>query len=306
MQNRLSPSTIVLLTIPPILWSANAIVGRMLAPLVPPLSLNFLRWLIAAIVLLPFATHIFKKGSGLWVHRKTYLILGLLGVGIYNAFQYLALRSSTPINVTLVASGMPIWMMLVGSWFFGAPLQGRQIWGALLSMAGVLVVMCRGEWAHLLELRLVPGDLLMILATIAWSFYSWLLSRKDTLGELHRQWAPFLLAQIMYGLLWSGLFAATEWQQFASYPAWTWNTFLAVFFIAIGPAIIAYRCWGAGVQKAGANIAGFFVNLTPLFTAILSSLILHEAPHLYHALAFLLIVGGIVISSVSVPRKEKH
>lgn len=298
MSTKLSPSTIILLTIPPILWACNAIIGRLIAPMIPPVTLNFLRWVIAFIVLLPIAWSIFRAGSGIWLHKTQYAMLGLLGIGLYNALQYLALKSSSPINVTLVASGMPIWMMLVGASFFGAALQAKQILGAILSMLGVLLVLSRGELRHLLELHLVPGDLLMILATIAWSFYSWLLAGKSKLGEVSQQWAHFLLAQISYGLVWSGLFAAAEWQHAEQHIDWSLQLIGAIIFVAIGPAIIAFRCWGAGVQRAGANIAGFFVNLTPLFTAVLSSLILQEAPHTYHAIAFLLIVGGIIVSSL--------
>jgi drug/metabolite transporter (DMT)-like permease len=306
MSTKLSPSTVILLSIPPILWACNAIIGRIIAPLIPPVTLNFLRWVVAFVVLLPLAWPIFRPGSGIWQHKKQYALLGLLGIGLYNALQYLALKSSTPINVTLVASGMPVWMMLIGALFFGAALQTKQILGAVLSMLGVLLVLSRGELRHLLELHLVPGDLLMILATIAWSFYSWLLAGKNKLGEISQQWAHFLLAQIAYGVVWSGLFAAAEWQQSTPHIEWSPHLLAAIVFVAIGPAIIAFRCWGAGVQRAGANIAGFFVNLTPLFTAILSSLILNEAPHVYHAIAFFLIVGGIVVSSLQRQHAKSH
>lgn len=306
MSTKLSPSTVILLSIPPILWACNAIIGRLVAPLIPPVTLNFLRWVVAFVVLLPLAWPIFRRGSGIWQHKKQYALLGLLGIGLYNALQYLALKSSTPINVTLVASGMPVWMMLIGAMFFGAALQTKQIVGAVLSMLGVLLVLSRGELQHLLELHLVPGDLLMILATIAWSFYSWLLAGKNKLGEISQQWAHFLLAQIAYGVLWSGLFAAVEWQQSTPHIEWSPQLLAAIVFVAIGPAIIAFRCWGAGVQRAGANIAGFFVNLTPLFTAILSSLILNETPHVYHAIAFFLIVGGIVVSSLQRQLTKSH
>ncbi|WP_035375109.1 DMT family transporter [Pseudoduganella violaceinigra] len=289
--------TAILLTIPPMLWAGNAIVGRMVAQDVPPLMLNFLRWAIALVFLLPMAGQIFRRDSGLWPNWRRFTVLGLLGIGLYNAFQYLALQSSTPINVTLVASGMPVWMALTGWLFFGAGVSRRQIAGALLSIAGVLLVLARGEWEHLMELRLVSGDIFMILATIAWSLYSWLLTRTNGPAHIRGHWARFLLAQVAFGVVWSGLFAAGEAAISAAAIHWSWTLIAALAYVAIGPAIIAFRCWGAGVQQAGPAVASFFVNLTPLFTALLSLLILGEAPKLYHALAFLLIVGGIVISS---------
>ncbi|MFC0349168.1 DMT family transporter [Undibacterium danionis] len=297
MRQPLSLSTITLLTIPPMLWAANAIVGRLIYHDIPPVTLNFLRWLLAFLILLPFAYPIFKTGSSLWQDAKQYAILGLLGIGVYNALQYAALQSSGPINVTLVASGMPVWMMLIGYLFFGAKIRLLQIAGAVLSIIGVLLVLSRGKIDHLLDLHLVSGDLLMIAATIAWSFYSWLLTDQNQYQELRTRWTFFLLAQISFGVIWSGLFAAGEWALIDYHIQWSWQLLAAIIFVAIGPALIAFRCWGAGVQKAGPNVAGFFVNLTPLFTTILSAAILGELPDWYHGLAFLLIIAGIVISS---------
>ena len=109
--------------------------------------------------------------------------------------------------------------------------------------------------------------------------------------------AAFLMAQMVFGLLWSGDFAGAEWALAPSHITWGWPLVAALAFIAIGPAVVAYRCWGIGVQRAGPAIAGFFSNLTPLFAALMSAAFLGEAPRAYHALAFALIVGGIVVSS---------
>lgn len=297
MRTSLSLGTVTLLTIPPMLWAGNAIVGRLIYQAIPPTTLNLLRWSLAFFLLLPFAYPIFKSGSSLWRDAKHYLMLGLLGIGLYNALQYLALQSSTPINVTLVASGMPIWMLLVGATFFGTCINKKQIAGALLSVLGVVLVLSRGSLQQLLAFQLVLGDLLMIAATIAWSFYSWLLNDKTRFNDMRKDWSHFLLAQISYGLIWSALFAGTEWALIDYHINWSWNLIATICFVAIGPAIIAFRCWGAGVQHAGPNVASFFVNLTPIFTALLSSAILGELPHWYHFVAFGLIVAGIMISS---------
>jgi drug/metabolite transporter (DMT)-like permease len=297
MTHRLTPRVALLLTIPPLLWAGNAIVGRMVHEMVPPILLNFLRWAIAFVLLMPLAGPVFRPGSILWPHWRRYAVLGLFGIGLYNALQYLALQSSTPINVTLVASGMPVWMMLTGSLFFGAPVNRRQIAGAIFSIAGVLVVLARGEFAHVMELHLVAGDIFMILATIAWSFYSWLLIRTTGPDDIRGHWAKFLFAQVGFGAVWSGVFAAGEYALSDASVHWSVTLIAALAYVAIGPAIIAFRCWGAGVQQAGPAIGAFFVNLTPLFTALLSSLFLGETPQLYHALAFILIVGGIIVSS---------
>ncbi len=296
MNHKLNPATILLLVTPPLLWAGNAVVGRMIHELVPPITLNFIRWVLAFLILLPMASHIYRRDSTLWRNWRRYALLGLLGVGLYNALQYLALQSSTPINVTLVAASMPVWMLVVGSLFFQVKATRWQLAGTLLSIAGVLTVLSRGEFAQLLALRLVPGDIFMIIATITWSIYSWLLTRGSD-GELRNHWADFLLAQVSFGVLWSGLFSATEWAITKPTIHWSPALFVALAFVAVGPAVIAFRCWGLGVQRVGPNVAAFFSNLTPLFAALLSSAFLGELPHLFHAIAFICIVGGIVLSS---------
>jgi drug/metabolite transporter (DMT)-like permease len=297
MSERLTPSTILLLTVPPLLWAGNAVVGRVVNALVPPITLNFLRWGLALLLLLPLAAWVLRRGSGLWERWRRYAVLGLLGVGLYNSLQYLALQTSTPLNVTLVASSAPVFMLGIGALFFGQRVSGRQVAGAVLSIAGVLMVLSRGEWQQLLAVRLVPGDVYVLLATAAWAVYSWLLVRPGDPPAIRADWAAFLLAQIVFGLGWSSLFAAGEWALTDAQIHWGWPLAAALAYVAVGPAIIAYRCWGMGVQRAGPNVAGFFANLTPLFAALMSAAFLRELPHLYHALAFALIVGGIVVSS---------
>lgn len=281
----------------PLLWAGNAVVGRALNTLIPPITLNFVRWLLAFALLLPLAWQVLRPGSPLWPHWRRYALLGLLGIGSYNALQYLALQTSTPLNVTLVGSGMPVWMLIIGALCFGVPASRRQIAGVLLSVAGVVLVLSRGSWEQLLALRLVPGDLYMVAATISWSFYSWLLVRTSEPRELRGDWAAFLMAQMIFGLGWSGAFAGLEWSLGATQITWGWPLAAGLAFIAVGPAILAYRFWGVAAQRAGPVVGGFFINLTPLFAAVLSTVFLGEAPHLYHALAFALIVGGIVVSS---------
>ncbi len=297
MNQRLTLRTAVLLTIPPLLWAGNAVVGRLVNDLVPPATLNFLRWALAFLLLLPWAGWILRRGSGLWLHWKRFAVLGLLGVGCYNALQYLALQTSTPLNVTLVAASSPVWMLGIGAVFFGHRATRRQMLGALLSIAGVLVVLSRGDWELLLRVRLVPGDAYVLLATAAWAFYSWLLIRPGDPPQIRNDWAAFLMAQMVYGLGWSGLFAAGEWATGATPIDLSWSLAAALLFVAVGPALLAYRCWGLGVQQVGPSIAGFFANLTPLFAALMSAAFLAELPRVYHAIAFLLIVGGIVVSS---------
>ncbi|MCC6814684.1 MAG: DMT family transporter [Rubrivivax sp.] len=286
-----------LLTLPPLLWAGNAVLGRLVVDLVPPATLNFLRWLLAFFILLPLAGWVLRPGSGLWPHWRRFAVLGLLGVGLYNTLQYLALHTSTPVNVTLVASSMPLWMLALGRLFFNAPVRRPQLLGALLSMLGVTVVLARGDLANLARLQLVPGDLYILAATLAWALYSWLLARPAEPAAIRADWAALLLAQVTFGLGWSGLLAGGEWLLTDAQIRWGWPLAGALVFVACGPAVLAYRCWGLGVQRAGPALAGFFSNLTPVFAALLSTVLLGEAPRDYHALAFGLIVLSIWVSS---------
>lgn len=298
MHARLSPATALLLTIPPLMWAGNAIVGRMVSELVPPMTLNLLRWILAGLLLLPLAGWVLRPGSGLWPHWKRLSMLGLLSVGAYNALQYLALKTSSPINVTLVAASMPVWMLLVGRLFFAAPISRRQLLGAALSIIGVLLVLSRGHLETLLQVQLVPGDIYILAAAICWAFYSWMLAQPGREPQdIRGDWAAFLLAQIAFGLAWSALFAGGEWALGAARIVWGWPLVAALLFVAAGPAVLAYRAWGIGVQRAGPTVASFFGNLTPLLTALMSSALLGDLPQLYHGVAFVLIVCGIVVSS---------
>src|SRR5690625_48535 len=297
MNQKLTPFTVFLVILPTLLWASNAVVGKLVVALVPPITLNFFRWLLAFVLLLFFGGRVLAPRSELWSHWRYYAALGLTGIGLYNALQYLALQTSCSINVTLVGASMPIWVLVIGRLFFHAAISMQQFSGALLSLTGVLVVLTRGQPAELMDLRFVPGDLFMVLATIAWAFYSWLLSLAKDPPSIKGHLARALLAQVFFGIVWSGVFSAGEWAVTEQQIKWSTGAILGIVYVAVGPAIIAFICWGEGVRRVGPAMAGFFANLFPLFAALLSALVLGESPRLYHGIAFLLIIGGILYSS---------
>jgi len=297
MVQKLTLQTALLLAVPPLMWAGNAVVGRLVHTLIPPLTLNFFRWILTFAILLPLAGWVLRRDSGMWSHWRRFAVLGLLGMGCYNSLQYLALQTSTPLNVTLVASSSPLWMLAVGAVLFHARVSRVQMLGAALSMSGVCVVLGRGQWEQLMQLRLVPGDMFVLVATALWALYSWLLSQRSEPDAIRNDWAAFVLAQVVFGLGWSGLFAGSEWTLTDARIAWGWPLAAALVFVAVGPSVVAYRCWNIGIQRAGPAMAGFFSNLTPLFAALMSSVFTGETPQAYHALAFALIVGGIVVSA---------
>ena len=296
---QLNLATTSYLVIATALWAGNAIAGRVLVAsgAVSPITLSTVRWGLAALLLLPLAWRVFVPSSALWQNKKRFLLLGLFGVGSYNALLYLALETSTAINVTLIGASMPIWMLFIGAVFYQTKPRLLQAVGAVVSLVGVAIVLTRGDLSTLLSMQMVIGDLFIMIATITWAAYSWMLTRPGSSNEREWPWAQFLMAQIFAGLLWTTFFDGFEiaaGQAYLDLNLWTASLIL---FVAIGPSLISYRCWGLGVNGAGPTVAAFFANFIPLFTAVFSAALLGEPPQLFHGLAFALIVTGILVSS---------
>jgi drug/metabolite transporter (DMT)-like permease len=299
----LSRRAALLMTLPPLLWAGNAVVGRLLVGQVPPMALNALRWILAGLLLAPLGWRVLRDRALIARSWPYLLAVGTFGVGLFNALQYLALVTSTPLNVTLINASMPVWMLIVGMALFGTHPTRRQLLGAALSMAGVLTVVTRGAWASLADVRFVVGDVYMLLAVIGWALYSWLLAKPPAWlrppPKERWNWAEFLLVQSIFGLVAAGSLAGAE-AAFSGHAPVAWHSAMvwaALAYVAIGPSVIAYRCWGLGVATAGPALPAFFANLAPLFAALLSAWLLGEWPQPYHGLAFALIVAGIAVSA---------
>jgi drug/metabolite transporter (DMT)-like permease len=301
---RLTPRLALLLTLPPLMWAGNAVVGRAMVGHVPPLALNALRWLLAGLLLAPLARRAWRDGAAIRARFWHLLVIGTLGIGSFNALQYLALVTSTPLNVTLINASMPLWMLLVGAVGFAQHPSRGQIAGAVLSLAGVAVVLTRGTFTRLTELHFVAGDTLMLLAVLGWAVYSWLLARPPMSMRAPQRpafaqdWAAFLFVQIAFGLIPAGGAALAE-AAWTTHPPIEWSSvqvIAALAFVAVGPSLVAYRSWGLGVAEAGPALPAFFVNLSPLFAALMSATVLGERPQPFHGVAFVLIVAGIVVS----------
>ncbi len=311
---RLPPSLLLQLTLPPLFWAGNAVVGRMTVPHVPPLLLNASRWFLVLLVLLVMGRHFLASAEQRAHIRRRWVYLsaiGLTGIGAYNALQYLALTTSTPLNVTLIAASMPLWMLAVGGLFYGQRPKRIQMIGAALSLAGVITVLTRGHVTDIVHLQFVQGDLFMLAAAASWAVYSWMLAlppahmrdvQRPTVPTADGQqrpwnWHEFMLAQALFGVVWAGAAAGVETLVIDRTPDFTPWVALALLYIVIGPSLVAYWFWGQAVKAAGPTLASLFANLTPLFAALLSGALLGEVPQPYHAVAFALIVAGIGVSS---------
>lgn len=297
----LTPRLALLLTLPPLMWAGNAVVGRLLAPSVPPLLLNSMRWSLALLILLPWAWRLLRQPDALRLRWRYLALTGFLGMGCYNALQYQALHSSSALNVTLIAASLPVWMLAVGALLYRVWPSRAQLLGALLSLLGVSLVIARGNPALLAQVQFVPGDLLMLLAVFSWALYSWLLARPPAHMQGQRKpdwnWAEALMAQMLFGLCFALPMAGAEHLLSTQATVWGPGLVLALLYVAIGPSLIAYRCWGLGVAQAGPAVAAFFGNLTPVFAALMSAALLGEWPAWYHGLAFVLIALGISVSA---------
>lgn len=296
---RLPASTFALLLAPPVFWAGNAVVARALVGDFPPLALSFGRWALAFVLIAPFAAR------ATWQHRALLrarwpmlLLLSLLGVGCYNSLQYLALQTSTALNATLISAPGPIITLLIGAAFFSSAAITRLQWiGALVSAAGVLLVITHGELARLIALHVSSGDLIMLAATVLWSLYTWLLRAR-------RPDLPFtvlLTVQIGLGALMILPFALLEFLISGQTASATPANLAALLYVAVFPSIAAYYCWDRGVAEAGAVVPTYFVNLTPVFAGVLSWLLLAEAIGVYHLVGGVLILGGIHLASRGTP-----
>ena len=289
----LDPQTALLLTLPPLFWAGNAVVGRLMVGQIPPLALSFYRWLFALLLALLIV------GPDLWRHRAvvrrrwvSLAIMGVLGVGSYNSLQYVALETTTPLNVSLITSSAPVFILLIGGAFYKQAVGWAQWVGALLSIAGVALVVAKGDLAHLAALHVAPGDLIMLVAVFLWAIYTWEL-RQRPLGL-----APMtsLAAQMIWGVLSILPFMLAERWIGGQVTHWGGPVWLALAYVAVLPSLLAYWCWGSAVGRVGAQIPAYFGNLAPLFAALLSWLFLHETIHWYHLWAALLIFAGIHVA----------
>ena len=218
--------------------------------------------------------------------------MGILGVGSYNSLQYVALETTTPLNVSLITSSAPVFILLIGGAFYKQAVGRAQWIGAVLSIAGVALVVAKGDLAHLASLHFAPGDLIMLVAVFLWAIYTWEL-RQRPLGL-----APMtsLAAQMIWGVLSILPFMLAERWIGGETTHWGGPVWLALAYVAVLPSLLAYWCWGSAVGKVGAQIPSYFGNLAPLFAALLSWLFLGETIHWYHLWAALLIFAGIHVA----------
>jgi drug/metabolite transporter (DMT)-like permease len=283
----------LLLLMPPLLWSGNFVVGRAYAEQISPITLSFWRWVLAAIILLPFVI------KSVWNHRQliknnfvSLLVLSATGVSAFNTLAYIGLQSTTATNGTLLNSFIPIFIILLSQLFFQTKTNKQQLLGILISFCGVLIILIEFKLENLLTFSLNQGDLWILVAGLDWALYSILLKqyRPAQLDNL-----TFLGITVILGSL-------------LLLPLYLWNPFNEVnldisfevvnvlIFVAVFPSILAFFAWNYGIDKVGANIGGQFIHLMPLYGALLAMIFLGESLYLYHLVGGVFIAIGLLLS----------
>jgi len=286
-------SAFLLLAAANLFWSGNWITGRALRDAFDPITLNFGRWLVATLVLAPFALPLMRgKWGEVRRHAGIVLALALTGVVLFQSLIYLGLRSTPAVNAVLLNSSFPMFMLLC-SWVMERErASARQVFGMLVSLAGILVILSRGDPRALAHLELNTGDAWILLAMPVWGVYSVLLKRRPTqLGGLEFIFVIALAGVLM--LLPAALFAALSAPvRLPSVPE-----ALGVLYMAVFASVLAYVCWNRGVATVGANAAGFTVHLLPAFGTILAIVFLDEAFAVFHAVGIATILAGVLLAT---------
>jgi len=272
-------------------WSVNSIVGRFMRLEVPPIALSFWRWAGASMLIFYFAWPQLKED---WPIIRRYLplllLLALTGVAMFNTLLYSGLQTTVALNGFLIQSTMPILIMLFSFFLFRDKISHLQGVGVALSLTGVVIVIARGDLEVLRSLSLNRGDVLIFIAAIGYSVYSALLRQRPTLHPLSFIAFTFVTGTLM-------LLPLYVWET-VTIKALNLNgpTLLTIAYVSIFPSIVSYFCYNRGIELIGANRAGLFIHLNPVFGTIMAVLFLGETLFWFHGVGIVMIFIGIVLT----------
>ena len=273
-------------------WAGNTVLGRGIADHVPPMTLAWMRWTGAFLILLPFAwTHISRDWPVIRGHPWLMFFFGLTGTATFNTLAYVALTYTTANTVALLNSACPVGIVVACLVLFGDRITVRQWAGVLLSLVGVLTTITQGEPARLAVLGQSVGEVLMLIAVIVWAIYAACFRLRPNMHPLSFAAATFAIASLI-NLPLVGVEMAL-----GKYPKPTLETGLALLYVAIFPSLIGYMFVNRSIELIGPSRSGALMHLLPLFAAVLSIVFLGEPPRLYHVIGFALIIAGVVLAS---------
>ncbi|WP_026575268.1 DMT family transporter [Bacillus sp. UNC438CL73TsuS30] len=259
---------VFLLLLTSLLWGGNFVFGKFLVGHASPMTITTLRWMIAILVLLPIVLKQEKKLIPPKSSIIPLLFMGLTGVVFFNLFQFLALEKTSATNVGLISSLNPISIAIFSSYLLKEKLKILQIFSMGVSLLGVLMVLARGEFSHLLSLHFNIGDLWMIAAVIIWGLYS--ICSKWVMKKMSPMLATFYSG--VFGLVILIPFNISSFQISNLNSSFLW----AILYTGVISTVVCMVLWNIGVQKIGATSSGIFLNFNPIFTSILAYFFLDE------------------------------
>jgi drug/metabolite transporter (DMT)-like permease len=287
-------SPYLLLSLTAFFWSLNWVIGRAIVGHVSPFALAFIRWVVAVVVMLPFAwPQLRESWPAIRRHWKTIVWLGAWGTGLHNVFAYLGLHYTTATNGVILNSSIPIMIIVLGWAIYRDTITRVQAVGVGVSLAGILAIITRGDLAVLAHLELNKGDLIVLTGMIFWAAYTVFLRMKP--AEL-----PGLALLTCCGMVGATLLlplVVLEMVLFEGRVEFTPATVAAMLYVGIFPSFVGYVFWNRGVAEVGSNVAGIFVHLMPVFGALLAWMFLGERIQLFHIAGIALILAGITLTT---------
>src|SRR6476661_5762602 len=295
--NWLANQPYLLLAITALCWAGNAIVGRLAAGHIPPVTLSFLRWSIAFLIILPFAwKHLVRDWAAIRARLGIMIVLSVTGIGAFNTLQYWALEYTQALNTLLLQSAGPLFVAVWSLILLGVRLTPAQAGGIALSMTGVLVILLHGDLTTLTSIEFNRGDLIFTVALAIFGLYSVLSLKRPKIHGLS-------FVGFTFGCGAASLIPLLVWE-LLSRPLMQLDAMnlLTLFYVAVFPSTLAYLCFNRGVQLIGANRAAPFFHVVPVFGSAMAIVFLGERPQLFHIIGFALVLTGVFVAS----RKPAH
>jgi drug/metabolite transporter (DMT)-like permease len=287
----------LLLSITALCWAGNAIVGRLAAGHIPPVTLSFLRWSLAFLIILPFAwKHLRQDWPAIRARLGTMIVLSVTGIGAFNTLQYWALEHTQALNTLLLQSAGPLFVAIWSLILLGVRLTLAQAGGIVLSLTGVLVILLHGDLTALTSIEFNKGDVIFTAALVIFGFYSVLTLRRPKIHGLSFVGFTFgcgaacLIPLLIWELLMRPVMALDA------------TNLLSLFYVAVFPSTVAYLCFNRGVHLIGANRAAPFFHLVPVFGSVMAIAFLGERPQAFHIIGFALVLTGVFVASRSQAR----
>jgi drug/metabolite transporter (DMT)-like permease len=282
----------LLLSITAMCWAGNAIVGRLAAGHIAPVTLSFLRWSLAFLIILPFAwKHLARDWNAIRSRLGTMIVLSVTGVAAFNTLQYWALEHTQALNTLLLQSAAPLVVAVWSLILLGVRLTLAQACGVVLSLTGVLVILLHGDLTTLENIDFNKGDLIFVVALVIFALYSVLSLKRPNIHGLS-------FVAFTFGAGAACLIPLFIWELFARpLMAITPANLLTLFYVALFPSTLAYLCFNRGVQLIGANRAAPFFHVVPVFGTVMSIAFLGEHPQAFQFLGFALVLTGVIVAS---------